>query len=115
MNESYIEMRNGGYYVRGKRVSLDSIVYDWHNGRKPAEIREDFPTLRLAEVYGAIAYYLDHEAEIDQYLKEQKARYEALRAAAQAADPEGYADLRRRMEEARKRLEAEASSQPSAS
>jgi uncharacterized protein (DUF433 family) len=115
MDDPYIEMRDGGYYVRGSRVSLDSIVYDWLNGRKPEEIQEDFPTLRLAEVYGAIAYYLDHQAEIDHYLKEQKARYEAQRTAAQAADPEWYARMRQRMAEARARLEAEASSQPTVS
>jgi uncharacterized protein (DUF433 family) len=106
MDDPYIEMRNGGYYVRGHRVSLDSVVYDWLAGRTPEEICEDFPTLTLTEVYGAIAYYLGHREEIDQYLKEWEAKYEEQRAAAQAADPERYADLRRRIAEARKRLEA---------
>lgn len=112
MDDPYVEMRNGGYYVRGHRVSLDSIVIFWQQGETPEELQKNFPTLKLAEVYGAIAYYLAHQAEIDHYLKEQKALYEAQRAAAEAANPEQYADLRRRVAEARKRLET--SSQASA-
>ncbi len=63
-------------------------------------------------MYSAITYYLAHRAEIDQYLKEWEAKYEEQRAAAEAANPEQYADLRRRIAEVRKRLEA--SSQASA-
>lgn len=106
MDHPYIEERNGGYYVRGSRVSLDSIVYSWQQGQDAEAIRESFPTLELVEIYGAIAYYLDHRAEIDQYLKEWEAKYEAQRAAAEVADPERYADLRRRIAEARQRLES---------
>ena len=106
MDDPYVEMRNGGYYVRGHRVSLDSIVYNWREGQSAEEICDNFPTLKLVEVYGAITYYLAHRAEIDQYLKEWEAKYEEQRGAAEAANPEQYADLRRRIVEARKRLEA---------
>lgn len=103
--DSYIEMREGVYRIRGSRVSLDSIVYCWRDGYEADEIHHAFPTLELAEVYGAIAYYLSHKAEIDHYLIEGERQAQAQRAAAEGADPERYADLRRRMEEARKRLE----------
>jgi uncharacterized protein (DUF433 family) len=106
MSHPYIEERNGNYYVRGSRVSLRSIIADWNNGMSAEEIRDDFPTLELADVYGAIAYYLDHRVEMDTLFKELHAEFEARRAAAQAADPEWYADLRRRIAEVRKRLEA---------
>jgi hypothetical protein len=33
----------------------------------------------LEQVYGAIAYYLSHRAEIDAYLKAAEADYEAFR------------------------------------
>jgi uncharacterized protein (DUF433 family) len=110
MNDPYIEMRNGGYYVRGSRVSLKSIAADWNDGLSAEEIRDDFPTLGLAEVYGAIAYYLDHRAEMDKLFKEIDAEYEAQRAAAQAANPEWYARMRRRMADAKRRLETSATS-----
>lgn len=113
MDNPYVEMRDGSYYVRASRVSLDSIVYNWREGLSAEEIRDNFPTLKLVEVYGAITYYLGHQTEIDQYLKEWEAKYEAQQAAARAAHPEWYDDLHHRIAEARKRLEA--SSQASAS
>jgi|GEM_PF-7001398 len=68
--DPYIELRNGNSYVRGSRVSLRSIAADWNDGLSAEEIREDFPTLRLAEAHRAIAYYLDHRAEMDTHFKE---------------------------------------------
>jgi uncharacterized protein (DUF433 family) len=106
MDDPYIEMREGVYLIRGSRVSLDSIVTDWREGLSAEEIRDDFPTLKLVEVYGAITYYLEHQAAIDKYLLENKAKYQAQRAAAEAAEPERYAKLRQRFAEARKRLES---------
>ena len=96
--------------MRGSRVSLRSIAADWNDGLSAEEIRDDFPTLRLAEVYGAIAYYIDHRAELDKLFKELDTEYEARRLAAQAADPEWYARMRRRMNEAKQRLESSATS-----
>ncbi len=106
MDHPYVEERNGNYYVRGSRVSLKSIVADWNDGLSAEEIRNDFPTLGLAEVYGAIAYYIDHRAEMEKFFKEIDAQYEAHRAAAQAANPEWYARMRQRMEAAKQRLES---------
>jgi uncharacterized protein (DUF433 family) len=106
MDHPYIEERNGGYYLRGSRVSLDSIVYHWLEGQSAEAIRDTFPTLKLVEVYGAITYYLEHQAEIDRYLKEGDALFEAQREAREAADPAWHAELRRRMAEARERLQS---------
>ena len=106
MDDAYIEIRDGGYYVRESRVSLDSIVYNWREGLSAEEIRDNFPSLKLVEVYGAITYYLGHQAEIDQHLREWEAKYEAQYTASKATHPEWYADLHQRIAEARKRLEA---------
>jgi len=39
---------------------------------------EEFPLLdRVSRVYGAIAFYLDHKAEIDKYLEETEREFEA--------------------------------------
>lgn len=70
----YIEQRDGGYYVAGTRISLDSVVYAFNRGDSPERIVEEFPLLdRVSRVYGAIAFYLDHKAEIDKYLEKQNA------------------------------------------
>lgn len=106
MNHPHVEERNSNYYVQGSRVSLESIITVWSEGHSPEEIRDAFPTLDLVEVYAAIAYYLDHQAEMDQLFREHEIEYQAQRAAAEAADPERYAQLRQRFAEARKRLQA---------
>jgi uncharacterized protein (DUF433 family) len=77
MHSEYIEQRDGGYYVAGTRVSLDSIVYCFNEGDSPEAIQEDFPLLKQSQIYGAIAFYLDHQAEIDKYLEETEREFEA--------------------------------------
>jgi uncharacterized protein (DUF433 family) len=69
----YIEQRNGGYYIAGTRISLDSVVYSFRMGNSPERILEQFPLLeKRSNVYGAIAFYLEHEEEIDRYLEDKK-------------------------------------------
>jgi uncharacterized protein (DUF433 family) len=65
MIDQYVEQREATYFVRGSRVSLDSVVHSFLDGDSAEAIRESFPTLSLEQVYGAIAYYLGHQAEID--------------------------------------------------
>ena len=45
-------------------------------GKSPEAIQEDFPGLKRAQIYGAIAFYLDHEAEIDKYLENTRREFE---------------------------------------
>ena len=66
----YIEERDGGLYVAGTRVSLDSAVIRFQQGASPEKIVQSFPTLKLSQVYGAIAYYLENAQVIDPYLVE---------------------------------------------
>ena len=66
MHNEYIEQRNGVYYVAGTRISLDSVVYAFNRGESPEQILGNYPLLgSLTRVYGAIAFYLDHKADID--------------------------------------------------
>jgi len=106
----YVEIRDGLPYVRGSRIPLESLIWLWRDGHSAETIRDAYSTLRLAEVYGAIAYYLDHQAEVDQQLTEGRAQFDAQRAAAEAADPERYAALRQRLAAVRAQ-----NTQPSAS
>lgn len=91
MSQSYVEQRDGGYWVGGKRVSLDSVVYRFLEGLSPESIATDcFPTLTMEEAYGTITYYLAHRAEVDAYLQEADAQYEAFRERVRADYPEAY-------------------------
>src|ERR1700689_106479 len=69
MAQEYIERREGGYYFIGRRVSLDSAVYQFLQGESPEAIVQAFPSLSLEQVYGGITFYLAHRAEIDAYLE----------------------------------------------
>ena len=101
MDKQYVEFRDESYWVAGTRVSLKSVVLAFQNGLSPETIAaECFPTLTLEEVYGAVAYYLGHQSEINQYLKESAAAAEKLQQEMRAAEPEYY----RKMMEARREL-----------
>lgn len=87
----YIEQRDGGYWISGTRVSLDSIVYRFLEGLSAESIRTDcFPVLTLEQVYGAITYYLGHSAEVDAYLQEADAEYESFRDRVRAEYPDAH-------------------------
>ena len=70
MAQEHVEQREGGYYAAGTRVSLDSIVYAFRGGESPETIQQNFPSLTLEQVYGAIAVYLGHQAEVDTNIRQ---------------------------------------------
>jgi uncharacterized protein (DUF433 family) len=98
MAREYVEQHDGGYWITGTRVSLDSIVYAFLRGAAPESVAQSFPILKLEEIYGAITYYLSHRAEVDSYLRQHDGEFESLRAQARQANPSLYKSL----EEAKK-------------
>ena len=97
IKSEYVEQRNGGYYVAGSRVSLDSVVNAFRRDESPETILEHFPAIgSLARVYGAIAFALDHPQEIESYLTEQERHWEEAR---QANPPAMVEKVRRAREE----------------
>lgn len=50
MAQEYSEELMGGLYLVGSRVSCDSIVVGFHQGMSAETIRENFPSLTLAQV-----------------------------------------------------------------
>ena len=100
MHSEYIEQRNGGYYVAGTRISLDSVVYSFNDGQSPEAIQEDFPSLKRGQIYGAIAFYLDHQAEIDKYLEDTKREFEGTAIPLEQANPTLWASIQRAKAEA---------------
>jgi uncharacterized protein (DUF433 family) len=96
----HIEIRDGVYYVRATRISLDSIVYAFREGCAPESIREDFEGFGLPQVYGAIAFYLDHQSEVDSYLTRRKQQWDELERQGVPPSP----DLQARIDRARDRI-----------
>ena|SRR5438445_800334 len=65
--------------VGGSQVLLDIVIREFNNGAEPETIAHGYPTLDLADVYGAIAYYLRHREEVDDYLDTRRQEAEKLR------------------------------------
>ena len=56
----------GSPIVRGTRTTVRAIAeYHQRLGMSADEILMALPYLRLAEVHAALAYYFDHQAEVD--------------------------------------------------
>lgn len=52
--------------IAGHRIRvMDIVVQRDHWKKSPEEIQEAYPSITLADVYAALAYYHDHRAEID--------------------------------------------------
>jgi uncharacterized protein (DUF433 family) len=98
MVSEHVEQREGVYYVSRTRISLDSVVYAFREGCSPETIREDFEGLTLAHVYGAIAFYLDRQTDMDAYLLQREEQWAELERQGTPAAP----DLLARFEHARR-------------
>ncbi len=101
----YVEQRNGGLYIAGSRVSLDSVVIRFREGATPEKIVHSFPTLKLSNVYGAIAYYLEHEEMIKEYIAEGERELHRLVPPLSQQNPELFA----RLEAARRQMRSKRS------
>ena len=88
-----VEQRNGGLYVAGTRVSLDSVVYAHLRGESPEAIVNSFPTLSLNQVRRSIEYYLSHRSDVDAYLERQENAFDCLAQEARQQDAEFYAKI----------------------
>jgi len=66
-------------HIVGHRITVQNIVI-WHEwlGHSADEIAAEYE-LTLADVYAALAYYYDHQLEIDQSIRESEAFVETLR------------------------------------
>ncbi len=93
MAREYVEQREGGYWIAGTRVSLDSIVYAFLRGAAPENIAQSFPVLKLEEVYGAVTYYLGHEEDVNSFLRQNDREFDTLRTQARQINPGLYQKL----------------------
>jgi uncharacterized protein (DUF433 family) len=62
---------DGSAYVGNTRVRLETVISAFHRGDSPEQIVDSFDVLSLAEVYGVIAYYLNHLEIVDAYIQQQ--------------------------------------------
>ena len=83
MNEEKLYVwvdEHGAMRIGHSGVMLDSIIAGFEQGHSPETLQQQYPTLSLEEVYGAITYYLAHTDEVHTYLKRQDELWETWRA-----------------------------------
>jgi hypothetical protein len=74
---------------------LDSVVYSFQRGNSPQTIQAEYPLLKLSQIYGAVAYYLDHQAAVDRYLEAKRRSFATSAIPLSEADPDLWAKLER--------------------
>jgi uncharacterized protein (DUF433 family) len=94
---SLIELReNGVAWISGANtkvieVALDKIAYGW----SAEEMHCQHPHLSMAQLHAALAYYYEHQAEMDAEIERQNREVETLRA--QQRNPFTRKELEARM------------------
>jgi uncharacterized protein (DUF433 family) len=78
---------DGAIRVTGTRVTLDSVHHAFQNGATAEEIAQQYPTLRLADVYQVIGHLLQHPADIREYLDARERQAQSVREANEAKWP----------------------------
>jgi hypothetical protein len=79
-------------------------VHEFTGGATAEQIQDDFPTLSLREIYGAISYYLGNEDQVEEYLRRRD--QEAAQLRSETEDRPRIDALRRRIRERNAGLKA---------
>ncbi len=93
--------QDGVVRVGGTRVTLDTVVAAFEEGATAEEIVQQYPALKLPDVYLVIGYYLRHRAEVEAYLQQQQELADRIyEENKKRLDPDGLRDrlLARRAE-----------------
>lgn len=68
-------------YIVGTRIRVQDVYFQSEvHGQTPDEIVDAFPHLTLAQVHAALAYYFDHQDEVQQEIREDEVFVESLKA-----------------------------------
>jgi uncharacterized protein (DUF433 family) len=80
--------------IAGHRITVQNVVI-WHErmGMNPDEIVATYPTITLADVYAALAYYHDHREEIQERMKADDEFVTEMRAKAPPSRLQQISDL----------------------
>ena len=112
--ETLIRVVDGDLFVGQSRVLLENIVLANQRGETPKQIQQNFPTLPLKQVYGALVYYLEHQDELDAQFADNQHALAELHATNRAAHAQFIESMRARIEVARNEQPVVDEDQPSA-
>ncbi len=70
---------DGVVQVGGTRVSLDTVMAAFKQGATPEAIIQRYPSLKLGDVYASLAFYFNHQAEVETYLQQRQQQAHEVR------------------------------------
>jgi uncharacterized protein (DUF433 family) len=80
--------------IDGTRMKVVHLVKAMHARQlRPEQLLDEFPHLTLARIHAALAYYYDHQAELDAQIQNEHAEFDAERL--KAAPTPGREKLRK--------------------
>ena len=81
---------DGRLRVSGSRITLDTVITAFADGATAEAIVQQYPSLRLGDVYAILTFYIRRRPEIDAYLRQWRKDAERVRGENEAKfDPEG--------------------------
>lgn len=93
---------DGAWRISGTRIPVDTVIKAYMNGENAEDIIESFDTLRLADIYAILGYYLDQPAEMMAYLQRRDEEAAQIRRRVETEfPPDG---LRQRLLTRRRRM-----------
>lgn len=72
---------------------MDSLVVRFQGGAAPDKIAASFPTLKLSQIYGVIAYYPENERAVNEYSAEGEREAERSAVPLSQANSEFFSRL----------------------
>lgn len=92
---------DGVFRVGGTRVPLETVVAAFESGCTCEEILQQYPSLRLSDIYLVVGYYLTHRDELVGYLDHRAAEQTEVREQSPLAPIESTREIRDRLLERR--------------
>jgi uncharacterized protein (DUF433 family) len=89
-----LESNADGVVQVGKtRVTLDTVIAAFKRGSTAEEIVYRYSSLKLADVYATIGFYLNHQQEVEAYLQQRHQQAKEIRKMNEVRfDPQGLRD-----------------------
>jgi uncharacterized protein (DUF433 family) len=72
--------------IIGTKTPVRAIVELWRLGILPEEIPGHLPHITLAQVFDALSYYSDHQAEINDYIERNRVPEQLVHPAVRTAN-----------------------------
>jgi uncharacterized protein (DUF433 family) len=66
----FLQNDAGEIFLKGHRVCLHHIVQRYNEGASPEALVQQYPTISLALIHKAIAFYLENLTAVDAYVAE---------------------------------------------